>query len=71
MVGGRYRLRRPVRAVCAQDGQKSLVLLPEGSIISVADSIGAERLIPVTWEQTDFIVFAEDVRERGAMLTEQ
>ena len=69
MIGGYYRLDKPVRAVSTNGGQNNLVLLPEGSLLLITDCNDVEKLITVKWEQTDVLVFAEDVREHGSMLS--
>lgn len=65
MLGKRYRLLKPVRAVYARDGRKGFVLLPEGALVVVDSEHDDQRIVRVAWESCDLLVFAEDLASRG------
>lgn len=64
MVGKRYRLTRPLRAVHA-DGGKGFVLLPEGAVLIVHAEHDSRRILEIDWETQQLFVFTQDILERG------
>ncbi len=68
MLGKKFRLAQPVRAVHARDGQKGFVLLPEGAVLRVDSEHDDNRIVRVSWESRELLVFAEDLVSRGVEL---
>lgn len=65
MMGKKYRLGRPVRAVYTNDGEKGFLLLPEGAVLIVNSYRDNSRILQVKWEEKELFVFAQDVLERA------
>ncbi len=65
MMGKKYRLGKPVRAVYANNGHKGFLLLPEGAILIVNSYRDSSRILQVEWEEKELFVFAQDVLERA------
>jgi hypothetical protein len=68
VLGKRYRIRVPVLAIRANTGEKGLILLRQGSVLTVSGYGNDERLVTVRWNGTELLVFANDVRERGTVI---
>ncbi len=65
MMGKKYRLAKPVRAVYANDGHKGFLVLPEGAVLIVNSYRDNSRILQVNWEEKELFVFAQDVLDRG------
>ncbi len=65
MMGKKYCLGRPVRAVYANDGEKGFLVLPEGAVLTVNSFRDNSRILQVKWEEKELFVFAQDVLERA------
>lgn len=65
MMGKKYRLERPVRAVYTNHGIKGFLLLPQGAVLIVGSYRDNSRILEVKWEEKELFVFTQDVLERG------
>lgn len=70
MLGARYRLRKPTRAVYADAARKGFVLLPEDAVLMVEGSDGPRRLLKVRWNNLVLLMFSQDLTERGVEVEE-
>jgi hypothetical protein len=65
MLPGRYLLNCETLGIDGGDQQRKMVMIPEGSRITVAEAKVGSRLITVLWEGRRVLIFAEDLDERG------
>lgn len=70
MLGSRYRLGKPTRAVYADDAAKGFILLPEGAVLTVASLDSGGRLVKVRWNNLLLLMFGQDLIERGVEIQE-
>jgi len=70
MLGNRYRLGKPTRAVYADDNAKGFVLLPEGAVLAATSLDSGGRLVKVRWNNELLLMFAQDLIERGVEVEE-
>lgn len=70
MLGSRYRLGKPTRAVYADDGAKGFVLLPEGAVLTIVSLDNGGRLVKVRWNNLLLLMFGQDLIERGVEIQE-
>ena len=63
----RYRIKTPTIAICANKG--SNVTVPADVIVTISrDLTPGDRLIDVIWNEKDYLMFTQDLRERGEPL---
>jgi hypothetical protein len=65
MLGSRYRLGKPTRAVYADEDAKGFVLLPEGAVLTIDSLDGTGRLLRIRWNNLPLLMFWQDLMERG------
>lgn len=65
MLGVRYRLGKPTRAVYADAARKGFVLLPEDAVLTVENVDGPGRLLKVRWNNLILLMFSQDLIERA------
>ncbi len=70
MLGSRYRLGKPTRAVYADENAKGFVLLPEGAVLTIDSLDGTGRLLRVRWNNLPLLMFWQDLVERGVEMNE-
>jgi len=70
MLGSRYRLGKPTRAVYAEDGAKGFVLLPEGAVLTIDSLESSGRLLRIRWNNVLLLMFCQDLIERGIEIEE-
>jgi hypothetical protein len=70
MLGARYRLGKPTRAVYADASRKGFVLLPEDAVLTVEGIDGPGRLLKVRWNSVVLLMFSQDLLERGVEIEE-
>jgi hypothetical protein len=70
MQGKSYRLNTPTLAIVTCDRQKIAITIPLGGIVTVSQTdINGDRLIDVIWEGRSTMIFAQDLRDRGELVT--
>ena len=70
MLGKRFRLEKPVRAVCADSTEKGFVSLEPGSILEITNLHDHSRVVQVTHQGRNLYLFAQDILERGTEIEE-
>jgi hypothetical protein len=71
MQGSSYRLTTPTLAIITSFGQKVAITIPVGSIVTVIKTdINGNRLVDVMWEERCAMVFTQDLRERGELVSQ-
>jgi hypothetical protein len=65
MLGSRYRLGKPTRAVYADEDAKGFVLLPEGAVLTIDSLDRTGRLLRIRWNNLPLLMFWQDLMERG------
>ncbi len=70
--GQSYRIKIEILGIVTipMDHQpRTAVTIPKGSIVSlIAGPLDGERLVDVTWDGKTFMLFAQDLRERGELV---
>ena len=62
----RYRVRTPLRGVCAAGPSRGLVSIPTGAILAlVRDRKETGIYITVQWNDREVLVFVQDLSERA------
>ena len=70
MVGERYLLTRPLLAVQPRDGLRGdFATIPENSVVAVEGFHGVNHIVIAKWEKKTILVFAQDLVERGVLVT--
>ena len=64
-----FRLTSPTIALFPEDGRHVARTVPFGAVISVEESDG-NKLVEVTWNDQKILMFAQDIRARGEILSE-
>jgi len=66
----RYRIKTPTMATAATDGHRATVIVPAGVIVSVSGELpDGDHLIDVVWNDSSYLMFTRDLRERGETLS--
>jgi hypothetical protein len=67
----RYVMSSPISAVAIQRSARTVITVPSASVIAVAQPVDAlQGLIEVALNGETVLMFAEDIRQRGKLLTE-
>jgi len=66
----RFRLTTMTIAVFPDDENCGVARLPLGAIISVDDTLLANKMIEVTFEGRKVLMFAQDIRTQGERVEE-
>ena len=62
----RYRVRTPLRGVCATGPSRGLVSIPTGSILALVRNRKETGIyITVQWNDREVLVFPQDLSERA------
>jgi hypothetical protein len=62
----KYRIKSPTMAILSSGGERTWVTVPAGEILSISEAHReGDRLIDVVWNGASYIMFAQDLRERG------
>ena len=65
----RYRIKTPTMAIFSSTGQRTIVTVPVDAVVGISrDSPDGDRLIDVVWNDKDYLMFTQDLRERGEPL---
>jgi hypothetical protein len=62
-----YRLTVETLGIGRKNERPTLVTIPEGSTVAIADAKTGSRLIDVMWEGETIKIFAQDLDERGIL----
>ncbi len=62
-----YRLNSETFGIASWRGQETIVTLPEGTMVTVADAIANSRMIDVFWDGIIVTMFTQDLDERGVL----
>ena len=63
---GRYRITKPTICVCQEDGRHVAQMVPAGTVVTVdSAAFDHERLVDVTWDGSQVMMFAQDLRSRA------
>jgi hypothetical protein len=53
-------------AIFSSGGQRSTVTLPVDALVTLSEEArGGDRLIGVVWNEKDYLMFAQDLRDRA------
>jgi hypothetical protein len=65
----RYRIKTPTIAIWSSDGCRKTVTVPADATVTISESLrDGDRLIDVVWNDENFLMFTQDLRERGEEL---
>jgi hypothetical protein len=65
----RYRIKSPTMAIFSSDGQRKTITVPIGVIVIISeDPQQGDRLIDVVYNDQGYMMFTQDLRERGEPL---
>jgi hypothetical protein len=65
----RYGIRSSTIAIHCFDGQRTVVAVPSDAIVTSSEDLGeGDRLIDVLWEGKHYLMFSQDLRDRGEPL---
>jgi hypothetical protein len=59
------------RAAPENDGANGSLLIPEGATLLVRSYHDDGRIVGVTWDGQDLLMFAQDLREHGVAVPEE
>jgi hypothetical protein len=66
-----YRIKSPTMAISSSRPARTWVTVPVGAIISIYQSPREDdRLIDVVWNFGNYLMFAQDLRDRGELIDE-
>jgi hypothetical protein len=67
MSVGRYRITQPTIAVFQEGGRHVAHIVPSGALITIIDgtAFDGNRLVEVTWDGRQVMMFAQDLRSRA------
>ncbi len=61
-----YRITTPTMAISGMNGQRTTVMVPVNAVVSISDDPReGDRLIDVVWNETEYMMFTQDLRQRG------
>jgi hypothetical protein len=65
----RYCIRSSTMAIISSGGQRTVVPVPVDAIVTIADDLReGDRLVDVRWNDREYLMFTQDLRERGEPL---
>ncbi|HEY1756768.1 MAG TPA: hypothetical protein VGG72_15440 [Bryobacteraceae bacterium] len=68
----RYRIRSSTIAIHSFDGRRVTVHVPEDAVVTIReDPRDGDRLIDVVWNDKNYLMFTQDLRDRGEPLDEK
>ena len=70
MLGKKYRLDKPVRAVSANSTNRGFVSLDSGAVLEITGLHDHSRVVQVQCENRSLFLFVQDLLERGTEITE-
>jgi len=63
-----YRIKTPTIAILCLDGLRKTVTVPIDEVITISESAWPDdRLIDVVWKNQSYLMFTQDLRERGEL----
>ena len=66
----RYRITTPTIAISSSDGLRKTVTVPADSTVTISESLrDGDHLIDVVWNDENYLMFTQDLRERGEELS--
>ena len=69
MSNGKYRITSPTLALFLEDGHHVARTIPQGTIVIVdCKTSDGDKLVNVTWEDKEVMMFAQDLRSRAKPL---
>jgi hypothetical protein len=70
MLGESYRLNRKTLAINSGGENRASIFIPANAIVTIiAGPLNGNRLVDVKWEDLTLMIFAEDLRDRGTLIT--
>ena len=61
-----YRIKSPTMAILSSEAERTWATVPVGAIVSISeDPREGDRLIDVIWNGKRYVMFAQDLRDRG------
>ena len=67
----KYRIKTATIALFSIDGVRRTVTVPIDAIITISESLReGDRLIDVVWNDKDYLMFTQDLRDRAEELAE-
>jgi len=67
----RYRIRTSTIAIWCFDGVRKTVTVPADATVTISESLrDGDRLIDVVWNGESYLMFTQDLRERGEELSQ-
>jgi hypothetical protein len=65
----RYEIRSSTIAIHSLEGQRTMVQVPAETIVILAEELrDGDRLVDVVWDGKHYLMFSQDLRERGEPL---
>ena len=65
MTSRRYRVKTPTMAILASNGHRTTVTVPSDVIVATSGTqLDGDRLVDVVWNDTGYMMFTQDLRER-------
>jgi hypothetical protein len=65
----RYRIHSSTIAIYSINGHRTTIHVPEDAIVMVReDPKAGDRLIDVVWNEKNYLMFTQDLRDRAAPL---
>jgi hypothetical protein len=64
-----FRLTSPTIALFPEDGRHVARTVPFGAVIAV-EELDGNKLVEVTWNDQKILMFAQDIRARGEVLSD-
>jgi hypothetical protein len=66
----RYLIGTPTSAAIIEEGARKIITVPGASVIDVPQPLkGLQGLIEVTFDGETVLMFAEDIRQRGKLVS--
>lgn len=67
----KYRIQSPTIALFVEEGRHVARTVPAGAIVQIdGDAYNENKLVDVMWNEQAIMMFAQDVRSRGAQIEE-
>lgn len=61
-----YRIKTPTMAILSLDSKRIIVTVPVDVIVKISqDPTEGDRLIDVMWNEKNYLMFTQDLRERA------
>jgi len=65
----KYRLHKSTFALLGEEGRRVSQTVPDGAVVTIdSEVLDENKLVEVVWDEKRVIMFAQDVRARGARL---